>query len=382
MTRFLIFVAILFLASCRSVEGPKNGKAAADNAVAFAEFLSIDGDTVTTFSSWQDKASASEKYRLVPRDCTSILASDPMAIGVPVKGFICMSTTYLPHIKLLGEAESVKGVSGIRFIYDSLYSAMASEGLIADVGAETSPDYEKILYLDCDVVLAYGISGSDNSYIEKLRHLGRKVIVINDYLEPSVMGKLEYIKLFGSLLGKRELADSIFLAKKSEYEASRDLCRSAMEKEGELKTEVLVNLPFKGIWYVPGKASYMAELVADAGGEILGAEEGENLSSQKSFEQMYSLAKNADVWIHLNQACRKSDISSENAMFRQIPAFGKGQLYNNTLRVTADGGSDYWESGALHPDVILKDMIQIFHPEIAEKYFPGRELVYYFRLKD
>ena len=376
MKRSWILLAVLALASCRGGEGTVNGKAAAENAVAFADFLSISGDTVRSFSSWQDKRSQSETYHLVPRDCTGILASDPMAIGVPVRSVICMSTTYLPHIKLLGLADIVKGVSGTRFIYDSLYSAMAEEGLIADVGAETSPDYEKILFLDCDLVLSYGISGSDNSYIDKLRALGRKVIVINDYLEPTVLGKLEYIKLFGSLLGKREVADSIFLAKKNEYEAAKSCCHGAP------KTEVLVNLPFKGIWYVPGKESYMAELVWTAGGEVLGAEEGENLSSQKSFEQMYSLASKADVWIHLNQAVRTSDVASENAMFRQIPAYKEGKLYNNNRRVTAAGGSDYWESGALYPDEILKDMIQIFHPEIAEKYFPGRELVYYIRLDD
>ena len=376
MKRSWILLAVLALASCRGGEGTVNGKAAAENAVAFADFLSISGDTVRSFSSWQDKRSQSETYHLVPRDCTGILASDPMAIGVPVRSVICMSTTYLPHIKLLGLADIVKGVSGTRFIYDSLYSAMAEEGLIADVGAETSPDYEKILFLDCDLVLSYGISGSDNSYIDKLRALGRKVIVINDYLEPTVLGKLEYIKLFGSLLGKREVADSIFLAKKNEYEAAKSCCH------GVPKTEVLVNLPFKGIWYVPGKESYMAELVRNAGGEILGAEERENLSSQKSFEQMYSLASKADVWIHLNQAVRTSDVASENAMFRQIPAYKEGKLYNNNRRVTAAGGSDYWESGALYPDEILKDMIQIFHPEIAEKYFPGRELVYYIRLDD
>ena len=376
MKRSWIIIAILALASCRGGEGNVNGEAAAENAVAFADFLAIQGDTIRSFNSWQDKGAKSETYRLVPRDCTRILALDPMAIGVPVRSVICMSTTYLPHIKLLGDAAAVKGVSGIRFIYDSLYSSMASEGLIADVGADTSPDYEKILFLGCDAVLAYGISGTDNSYIEKLRSLGQKVIVINDYLESTVMGKLEYIKLFGSLLGKRAMADSIFLAKQREYGAAKEYCASSP------KVKVLVNLPFKGIWYVPGKESYMAELVRDAGGEILGAEDGENMSSQKSFEQMYSLASDAGVWIHLNQALRKSDVSAENPMFSKIPAFKEGNLYNNNKRVTPAGGSDYWESGALYPDEILKDMIQIFHPQIAEKNFPDRELVYYIKLDD
>ena len=374
MNRCLILVLSLILASCHRSGQQVAENAAGEGSSSAAYFILKGNDTLISLNSWDQSV---DRYILVPRDSSALLAADPMAIPYPIESCICMSTTYLPHIKLIGEELSVKGVSGTRFIYDSLYSSRASDGLIADVGAETAPDYEKILSLKADVVLAYGIAGSDNSYIDKLRKLGQKVIVVNDYLEQTVTGRLEYLKLFGRLFGKEAVADSVFRVRKDDYLNTRKLCA-----EADKPARALVNMPFKGIWYLPGNASYMAELVRDAGGVIIGAEEGQSASSQKSFEHMYSLALESDVWIHLNAARSKAEVLSENPLFKNIPAFKSGQMFNNVKRVTLEGGSDYWESGAVNPAEILKDLIQIFHPDIAEKNFPGREMVYYIRLDE
>ena len=377
----LISVLAVFLAFCST--GVKNDltKAAGEvSPVAFADYMRLTGDTLVSFNSWQ--GASSEKYLLVPRDCTELLSSDIMAIPVPIESCVCMSTTYLPAIQMLGKEDAVKAVSGTRFIYDSLYRSRADRGLIADIGAETAPDYELILSLKADVVFAYGIEGSDNSYIEKLRKLGQKVLVINDYLESSVVGRLEYLKLFGTLLGRKDTADSLFNLKKDRYHdlASRYSAMAGDNRAADL--QVLVNMPFKGIWYVPGKDSYMYELVTAAGGSILGASDGESASSRESLERMYTLAKKADAWIHLNSARTAGEVVSENPMFKNIPAVKRGALYNNVKRVTPYGGSDYWESGAVYPEEVLMDLIQVLHPEIAEEISPGRDLKYYIKLSD
>ena len=382
MKRSLIIVLAVFLASCHGNVKNDIAKAAGDSSsVAYANYMRIYDDSLVSLNSWQ--GASSEKYRLVPRDCTALLSSDIMAIPFPVQSCICMSTTYLPAIQMLGKTETVKAVSGTRCIYDSIYRSRAENGLIADIGAETSPDYEKILSLKCDVVLAYGIEGSDNTYIEKLRKLGQKVLVINDYLESSVKGRMEYLKLFGSLFDEVDLADSLFRLKEEKYRSMAIRCAAEIAAERwQVSSLVLVNMPFKGIWYVPGKDSYMYEIVTWAGGTILGAEDGESVSSQESLERMYTLAKSADVWIHLNSARTKAEVISENSMFSNIPAVKSGKLYNNVKRVTPYGGSDYCESGAYYPEEVLMDLIQILHPGIAEKIAPGREMKYYIKLSE
>lgn len=378
MRSCLIISVIAILASCSGRQGSYNMTAEADtSAVSFAQYLSIKGDTITSTSSWDGVNLVKESYHLVPRDCTAILKSDVYAIPYPVESCIAMSTTYLPHLKLLGAVETVKAASGTRFIYDSEFSKRAQEGKIVDIGAETAPDYEQIISLGCDVILSYGIAGSDNSYIEKLRRLGQKVLIINDYLESSPMARLEYLKLFGALTGKRAEADSIFTAKENAYNSVALECKKFME--GKERTKVLINIPFKDVWYLPGEESYMARLISDAGGTLLGAAKGESSSTRESFEKMYSLALQADVWINQNSLSKASELSAENPMFKNVPCFKSGKLFNNIKRVTPKGGSDFWESGAVNPEVILSDLIKIFHPDMPLA--SEEELYYYIHLE-
>ncbi|BAL99694.1 MAG: hypothetical protein KatS3mg049_2263 [Caldilinea sp.] len=51
-------------------------------------------------------------------------------------------------------------------------------------------------------------------------------------------------------------------------------------------------------------------------------------------------------------------------------------MYNNNARLNEYGGNDYWEGGLANPDVVLADLIKIFHPELL----PDHELVYYRKL--
>lgn len=378
-TAAVICISALCAVSCGNPEKTQR----VDGKIEYADYLQIYGDTVLSVNNWESANLLSEKYLLVPRDCTEILNGNIFAIPVPVKSCVAMSTTYLPHLGVLGCAEVVKAASGTAFVYDGNFRELITKGVIHDIGSETAPDYEKILSLKPDLILAYGVSGSDNSYIRKFRSLGVKVLVINDYLENDPLAKLEYIKLFGALTGRQAAADSIFGRKSLDYLRVKKLVEDATGQGGSAgnRTKVLMNLPYKDIWYIPGAENYMAKLVKDAGGEILGAKEGVSISSRESFERMYSLGMGADVWIHLNSLSRKDAISAENRLYANFPLFKNGRLFNNTKRMSAGGGSDFWESGSLNPDIILSDLVQIFHPEIAREHFPERELVYYLPLE-
>jgi ABC-type Fe3+-hydroxamate transport system substrate-binding protein len=161
------------------------------------------------------------------------------------------------------------GLSDIQFVL--LVKKLIAEGKIADIGAETAPNYEKIMSLKPDVIFAYGISGNDNTYIEKLRHLGLRVIPINDYLERTPLAKMEYFKFFGLVTGTEHAADSIFASRANEYVKIKNYCAKELADRHIKKTKILLNMPFKGIWYIPGGKNYTSNLIKDAGGEILGS---------------------------------------------------------------------------------------------------------------
>jgi len=45
-------------------------------------------------------------------------------------------------------------------------------------------------------------------------------------------------------------------------------------------------------------------------------------------------------------------------------------------RTSTKGANDYWESGVVYPDLVLRDMLKIMHPEAVNE-----EFVYYQQLK-
>ena len=62
--------------------------------------------------------------------------------------------------------------------------------------------------------------------------------------------------------------------------------------------------------------------------------------------------------------------------FIDTRCFRGGQVYNNNARTNAAGGNDYYESAVVNPDLVLRDLVKIFHPELVEEDF-----VYYKQLK-
>jgi len=131
--------------------------------------------------------------------------------------------------------------------------------------------------------------------------------------------------------------------------------------------KVLVNAPFKDVWYVPGTDSHLQILVKDAGGMILGSKPGAKTTAL-SVEQAYLYAQQADFWINTNQYEDMASLARLDPRFAEAPAFRNGNVWNNNLRSTPEGGSDYFESGAVNPHLILADLIAIFYPQALPKH--------------
>jgi iron complex transport system substrate-binding protein len=63
--------------------------------------------------------------------------------------------------------------------------------------------------------------------------------------------------------------------------------------------------------------------------------------------------------------------------FKDFKAFKTGAIFNNNRRTNSSGGNDFWESGVVHPEIVLADLIRIFHPQIL----PEHNLYYYQKVK-
>lgn len=348
---------------------------------------------------------------------------DTISISQPLGRLIVTSTSYIGFLDAVGADSVIVGVSGGEYVCDSSVTAGLSNGTVVDIGYDASPDYEKIMALKPDLLLTYSVSPVKSQFFSKLESLGIKTFIVNEHLERHPLARAAYIRLFGALTGNMAAADSVLKVVSENYISLRDSVQGGLgandayasdkgelnagdEKQGSDGTEgntpkprkILVNIPYKDQWFVPGQESYLTTLFKDAGGEILGAKAGSSVSGQISVETAYSLSKEADLWMNVGWCQTLEQLLSVNPLFedflrniqRNASAIGysgtKGcatnpsdtsasVVWNDNNRLNPNGGNDFWESGVVHPDLLLRDLIGIFRGE------DNRTPIYYKSIK-
>jgi len=319
---------------------------------------------------WQGASGVNQVFYLVKRGTKmATLPDSSSVIFVPVRKIICTSTTHIAMIEALGEINSVVGVSGTNLIYSPEVIKNVNKGLVGDIGYDANLNKELIIKLSPDLIMIYGIGSESTGYVGKVKELGIKVIMNADYLETDPLSRTEWIKLFGALYCKENLADSIF---ESEVEKYIKL-KKYIEQNISVRPKVLLGLPFKDTWYVSSGNSFISKLISDAGGDYLWRDTESSISMPYGIENVYLRGLTADYWLNVGSISSRNEISAVDQRLNDLPCFKNDNLFNNNKRVTSNGGNDYWESGSLYPHLLLKDIATILHPEV----FEDHELVYY-----
>lgn len=348
-----------------------------ENPLVFADRFSLvrkEGYTLLRIiNPWQGAGSVRMEYFLVKKgDGIPAGADSSDVIFVPVNNVICMSVTHAAMISALGEAGSISAMSGSDLIYNPELRKIIEEENIPDVGYEAGLNNELILKISPELVIMYGIGGESAGYTGKIEELGIKVLFNADYLETDALAKAEWIKLFGALYCREDMADSIFRAEAGSYEKIRK------EMEGvSFRPKVMLGLPYKDTWYISPGNSYISRMIADAGGEYLWSDTESSESMPVGLENVYMRALDADFWLNTGTAASRNEILAFDSRFGGLDCFRKGNIFNNNGRLNESGGNDYWETGAVHPHLILKDLSMIFHPE---KFGTDKQLFFYRKL--
>lgn len=293
-------------------------------------------------------------------------------ISGSVERVVCLSSSYIAMLDAIGQVDKVVGVSGKEFIYNEKISSAEH---IGDVGYDSVFNMELLLSLNPDLVLLYGISAK-SIIEERLQQFHIPYIYIGEYLEPSPLGKAEWIVAIAEIVGLREQGEECFKHIEERYNT---LCQRVRQHTQDKSTlpRVLLNTPYRDVWYLPAPESYMVQLIEDAGGFAYTEGEVGDTTTPIGIEQAYSYAQEADLWLNVGSCESLAELKATNPHFSSTRLVTEQRVYNNTLRRTPSSGSDFWESGVVKPDVILEDLIRIIHPTLL----PTEELYYYKQLK-
>ena len=338
-----------------------------------------DATLITVRNPWQG-AEQVEQHLLVLRNGAGAPAHfDGQTVEAPVHRVACLSSSHVALFDALGEVRRIRGVSGIDYIANPYVREHRLCGEVRDIGYDTNLDFELLAVMRPNIVLLYGVTGENTLLTGKLRELGIPYIYIGEYLEPSPLGKAEWLMVAAELCDCRDRGTAIFAGIAERYNATARRVRTYVEEhipDIAALPKVLLNTPYRDTWFMPSARSYMVQLIRDAGGDTFTVSDEGNSPLPVDMERAYLLAADADVWLNVGTCCTLAELEAQNPKFAEIPALHNGQVFNNNRRQTPGGGSDFWESGAVHPDLVLHDLATILHPALGTD-----TLTYYKRLE-
>lgn len=367
----ITLLCLLSLASC--VSNKKTSLEAFNQDVYTPEYASgfkilgadnAQSTLIQVFNPWQGAKEVEMSYFVSRNGEQAPAGFTGPTIPAGAKRIVCMSSSYIAMLDALGQVDRIVAVSGINYVSNPYI--LAHKGSIKDMGPEMN--YELLLGLKPDVVLLYGIGDAQTAVTDKLKELAIPYMYVGEYLEESPLGKAEWMVALSELTDSREKGIEIFSEIPKRYQALKALTASV-----EQRPTVMFNTPWNDSWIMPSTKSYMAQLVNDAGADYIYKENTSNSSAPIGLETAYGLIQKADYWINVGMASSLDELKAVNPKFTDAKSVREKTAYNNNLRLTATGGNDYWESAVVRPDVVLRDLIHIFHPELAP------DSLYYYR---
>jgi iron complex transport system substrate-binding protein len=387
--RLIGLVLVLGLFSCRPEHKEASEQTSADACSALLEAEEpIRLWHATRLQAWKgpgyvrvwiqamDSAAATEAgYGYLLLDSTASVSADCFLeyarVNVPLRRAVCVSTTHAAMFARLDCRELLVGLSWLDNLYDPGLRERAADGSLREISREGDLNLEVIVDLEPGLVLTYLTADPEYGDFDKMREMGVPAMPVAEFLEPHPLGQAEWIRLGGWLLGRERQADSLYDQVRAAYRQARDQAQAAATRP-----TVFTGMDYQGNWTVPRGGSFAAVYLQDAGADYVWADVPGAGSYAVDFEAVLDRAGQADYWIHPGAARSRSAMVALDARLRHLEAWQKSRVYNNDARLSPGGGNDYWESAILRPDLVLKDLIAIFHPEIM----PQHSLVYYRKL--
>ncbi len=352
----LIPAAALALSGCGSKTEPANTK-----SLVFSHHYQLDYAQQFTADCYEGGYTmvsipdSGQKFLVVPQDAAEVdsLPADVTVLRQPVENIYLVSTSVMDLILHLDALDSVtlSGTKAEGWYLPEAKQAM-EEGRIAYAGKYSAPDYEQILAANCGLAIQNTMILHTPEVKEQLEHFGIPVLVERSSYESGPLERMEWIKLYGILLGKEGQAEQVFAAQEAAI-------APLLEQEPTGKSCAFFSLSSNNLATVRKGSDYVAKMIEMAGGAYVFSDLTDNGNSLATMnlplEDFYAGAKDADVLIY-NSAI-EGTIASVSQLTEKFPLLSEFKAVQNG-QVWCTSQSLFQQSMAL-ADLIL-DMNKVF----------------------
>lgn len=369
----LLFLLILAF-GCKQVQKEQIPTEAIEKAIFinYAKGFNIEksasGITIIKITSpWPDAESALT-YALIPKDKMAFITLNKdeydAIIAVPIKNLVVSSTTHIPALEALGVLDRLSGFPDTQYISSEAARKRIDNGLIKELGNNEAINTEMVIALKPELVVGFGINAQNKAY-ETISRSHIPVVYNGDWTEETPLGKAEWIKFFAPFFQKEKEANAIFKEIETEYSKAKELAENA-----DKSPTVMSGAMYKDVWYLPGGNSWAAQFIKDANANYLWQETTETGSLSLSWESVLQKAKKANYWIAPAQFISYQDMQDASPHYKQFDAFKSNDIHTFSKTLGETGGLLYYELAPQRPDLVLKDLIHIFHPELLPEHEP------------
>ncbi|MBW8360406.1 MAG: ABC transporter substrate-binding protein [Weeksellaceae bacterium] len=283
------------------------------------------------------------------------------ASRLPFRRAILLNASLVGFFTELGIEEKIIGISSPEYIFSHKIQRLIHQGKIKSVGNEQKYDVEKIIALKPDAIFTNYVASFGNTY-DLLKKNGIEIVFLDEYLEEDPLAKSKYLLVFGKLLGRERESASRFSEIQNSYNALKTLAQKS-----ETRPLVLANEMYGNQWFLPGGKTNLARFISDANGQYINSENGEVIAVPMSFEEVFAKSQKAEYWVNVGNHRSKKELLQINPNYAKLKAYNEGKMYTVAGREDRKA-NDFFESGVVRADLVLKDYIRIFHPELLPDY--------------
>ena len=366
-SKFIFIGSFFLLMGCKKNENTEIVIAKIpQNSIEYASGLSIvkhEGYSVVTVSNPWPNATKNFVYVLKEKDAeVPDSLQSYTTIKVPLESVVVTSTTNIPFLEMLDVENKLTGFPHTDYISSEKTRALIDKGSVKNVGQNEKLNIEQLIELSPDLIVTFGVD-NNNPMLDNLKKSGLNVLIQADWMEQSPLGKAEWIKLYGVLFSKEDKAKELFDKIVTSYNQAKKLVA-----EKPASATVLYGSMYEDVWYVAKGNSWVAKFMKDAQANYLWSDLEGTGSQGLSFEKILDKAKTANFWIVSGSFKTLDELQKANPHYSEFDAFSNKSVYCLESKFGATGGTVYYELSPSRPDLVLKDYIKIFHPDLLPSY--------------
>lgn len=271
-------------------------------------------------------------------------------IHVPLRRAAVFSSVHCALFHELGALSSVRGVCDLQYNPLPYIHSGVESGRISHLGNSVEPNLERLIDMMPDAILRSPYE--QNGGYGKLGKLNIPLVECADYMEVSALARAEWIRFYGRLVGKAELADSIFQGVASRYQQLKQQAGHSSQRP-----RLICEAPYNGQWFMPAGGSPMGQMYADAGADYLFSDIPGTGSAPLSIEHVLERALGSEIWLVKTYGLQsKAQLVADTPLLRGIRA----QVW------TCDPYEmKFYEETPFHPDLLLENLVALLHPQLG-----------------